>query len=240
MIALGQHLLRDNQTINPFQTDFTRQELTADCCTAHVLDSKFENLNLKVENWVRKNFSCASRDEMPSPAHRHELRSDGLLREAMIYMLAGCARVARSLSRMPRWPMLGRAQISRGAVLLAAFCMLSSAMLLWRTLSGREKPQGTELAAFKKRISPLRGSLPPDAAVGYISDLTPDPSLRSVLELRMTQYALVPVMVEDGPNYAYVIGNFHGPLPVRTPEIQQLTILKDFGNGVFLFRGTPR
>jgi hypothetical protein len=136
--------------------------------------------------------------------------------------------------------MIRHTNISRGAAVLAVFCMLSSASLLRRTLSGREKPQGSELAAFKQRMSPLRGVLPPDAIVGYVSDLAPDPTLRSVLELRMTQYTLVPVMVEDGPNYAYVIGNFHGPIPARSPEMQQLTILKDFGDGIFLFRGRPR
>jgi hypothetical protein len=136
--------------------------------------------------------------------------------------------------------MLGEPHISRGAAVLAMFCMLSSAALLHRTLSGREKPQGTELASFKKRMSPLRGALPPDATVGYVSDLAPDPTLRSLLEFRMTQYALVPVMVEDGTHYAYVVGNFHGPVPDQTKELQRLTVIKEFGNGVILFKGATR
>jgi hypothetical protein len=136
--------------------------------------------------------------------------------------------------------MPGHPHIRRGALVLATFCLLSSATLLWRTLSGRKKTQGVELARFKQRMSPLSGALPPDATVGYVSDLKPDPTLRSQLEYRMTQYALVPVMVEDGSNYAYVVGNFHGPLAVQAQELQQLTIIKDFGNGVLLFRGVPR
>jgi hypothetical protein len=136
--------------------------------------------------------------------------------------------------------MLEHPHIRRGSVIVAAFCLLSSTMLLRRTVSGKENPQGTELAGFTQRMSGLRGALPSDATVGYVSDLKPDPTLRSVLELRMTQYALVPVVVEDGPHYAYVIGNFHGPLPVQAQELQQLTVIKDFGNGVLLLRGVPR
>jgi hypothetical protein len=79
--------------------------------------------------------------------------------------------------------------------------------------------------------------LPSDAIVGYISDLKPDPSQRSLLELRMTQYALVPILVEDDTKHAYVIGNFHSPVTDQTPELRGLTITKDFGNGVLLLRG---
>jgi hypothetical protein len=73
--------------------------------------------------------------------------------------------------------------------------------------------------------------------VGYISDLKPDPWQRSLLELRMTQYALVPVLVEDDVNHSYIIGNFHRPVSDQTPELRGLAIIKDFGNGVLLLRG---
>jgi hypothetical protein len=127
--------------------------------------------------------------------------------------------------------------ISRGAVVIAMFSLLSSVSLLRRTVSDREHQNGTELGAFKRRISVVKSQLPSDAIVGYISDLKADPSQRSLLELRMTQYVLAPVIVEDNTTQYYVIGNFHGPVTDQTPELHGLAIIKDFGNGVLLLRG---
>jgi hypothetical protein len=127
--------------------------------------------------------------------------------------------------------------ISRGAIVIALFSLLSSVALLRRTVSSREHENGIELSAFKARISVVRSQLPSDAVVGYISDLKPDPWQRSLLELRMTQYALVPVLVEDDVNHSYIIGNFHRPVSDQTPELRGLAIIKDFGNGVLLLRG---
>jgi hypothetical protein len=129
------------------------------------------------------------------------------------------------------------AYLSRGAIVIALFSLLSSASLLRRTVSGCEHQNGIELPAFKRRISVVKSQLPSDAVVGYISDLKPDPSQRSWLELRMTQYSIVPILVEDDTKHAYVIGNFHAPVTDQTPELRGLTIIKDFGNGVLLLRG---
>jgi hypothetical protein len=132
---------------------------------------------------------------------------------------------------------MGNRSLSRGAIVIALFSLLSSASLLRRTISGRDHQNGIELPAFWRRISVVRSRLPSDAVVGYVSDLKPDPSQRSLLELRMTQYALVPVLVEDNTAHYYVIGNFHGPVTDQTPELRGLTIVKDFGDGVLLLRG---
>jgi hypothetical protein len=129
------------------------------------------------------------------------------------------------------------ASLSRGAIVLALFSLLCSALLLRRTVSGREHQNGIELPAFKRRISVVRSQLPSDAIVGYVSDLKPDPSQKSLLELRMTQYALVPVIVEDNTIHYYVIGNFHRPVSDQTPELRGLAIVKNFGDGVLLLRG---
>jgi hypothetical protein len=133
--------------------------------------------------------------------------------------------------------MLRSGPISTGAIVIALFSLMSSVSLLRRTISGREHLNGVELPAFKRRISVVRSHLPEDAIVGYVSDLKPDPSLRSQLEYRMTQYALVPVIVEDNTTHPYVIGNFHAPVTDRTPELRGLMIIKDFGDGVLLLRG---
>jgi len=130
--------------------------------------------------------------------------------------------------------------LQRGASVLVMFCLLSSLELLHRTLGGGEKPQGMELQSFRQRMSPVKSLLPANATVGYVSDLKPDPSLRSELEYRMTQYALVPAIVEEGTRHEYVIGNFHGPALSRDFAAEQLTLIKDFGNGVLLLRGGRR
>jgi hypothetical protein len=80
-----------------------------------------------------------------------------------------------------------------------------------------------------KRFATLRAELPSRGIVGYVGD-SDDSALP---DYYLTQYALAPLVVDRGAQHPLVIGNF--PHSQTTPAIAGLALLKDFGNGVFLF-----
>lgn len=120
----------------------------------------------------------------------------------------------------------------------------SNAPVIAKYLINRGAPYGGNeigLEDYEKRYEELKESLPPDAVVGYFSDLMEDEGKaedQSAYEYYATQYVLVPIMVVEATNLPLVIGNFHDRVPTRESLVDmRLELLKDFGKGVMLFRG---
>jgi hypothetical protein len=89
---------------------------------------------------------------------------------------------------------------------------------------------GLEISRYEARFQLLRGALPPAGVVAYLSE-----SRRFFL----TQYALSPWVVMDGIAPALVIGNFPAGLTGSAPD-PALALVRDFGDGVLLFRHESR
>jgi len=102
------------------------------------------------------------------------------------------------------------------------------------------------IAAYEMRFKDLKEMLPPRSVVGYVTDeelsdetfhqLPPDNSFRfrAVLHYHLTQYALAPIIVDNTLEHELVVGNFRTPHAM--PPVRGHVLLKDFGNGIMLFR----
>ena len=128
-------------------------------------------------------------------------------------------------------------------ILLSLVCLLSNVRELRNAIfpppAGHPLPPGSvwsDFAEAERRWSPVKGLLPPDAVVGYISDATEGTLGR---EYNLAQNVLAPLIVVCGADQKYVIGSFHGAVPdANSPAVRNLTLVKDFGNGVLVFKRT--
>jgi hypothetical protein len=98
-------------------------------------------------------------------------------------------------------------------------------------------PQDDPVGAFDLQVKPLLHDLPAHGAVGYVSDATMVDDSPSFWEFLYLQYGLAPLIVVDSPEYPFVIGNFHGSRWDANASQLKLTLVKDYGNGLVLFRG---
>jgi len=129
-------------------------------------------------------------------------------------------------------------------LVLLLVALLSNLRLFRQTANFIPKPLGRdEITLYEKRFEELKKILPSHGVVGYISNKQAE-DIRfdaGAAEYYLTQYALTPLVVVYSPNYPLVVGNFRQA--VIDPKIytsRDLVPLKDFGNGVMLFRRARR
>src|SRR5437763_10245643 len=116
------------------------------------------------------------------------------------------------------------------SVVFACCCLLSSARLLidapsphtWR-VSAAEVPKRSDL-----RFSALKTVLPKRGVVGYMGES----GSAADGDYYLTQYALVPLIVDRSIRHALIIGTFPKSPPAAPPDGLQL--LQDFGDRVLL------
>ena len=90
-------------------------------------------------------------------------------------------------------------------------------------------------AVTEDRFRELREALPAEGPVGYISDdTTPKDGYIGTKSYYLTQFAVAPIVVEAGATRDFVIGNFLKFDPHQVPR--DLVIVRDFGNGLIVFR----
>lgn len=83
-----------------------------------------------------------------------------------------------------------------------------------------------------RRFEELKKILAPHGTVGYVSDKVGDDG---IWDYYQAQYALAPVILEMTAEREIVVGNFQDPSNAHQTLMNgNLTIQKDFGNGVFL------
>ena len=138
-----------------------------------------------------------------------------------------------------------------GALLLAAVALLSSARQFKDSVSAyRNRPAVDGITEIERHFQPLRQAIPPQATVGYISDLdvrpeslrTNSPLSSSVLAIKervLIQSVLYPTLIDSTLQHEYIIANWHGShIDLQDKEFRSLAIVKDFGNGLLLLRRT--
>jgi hypothetical protein len=81
-----------------------------------------------------------------------------------------------------------------------------------------------------ERFAELKTMLPESGIVGYAGESGPAADGSYYL----AQYALAPLVVDRTPNHALVVGNF-ATSQVAQSAVENLRLVKDFGNGVLLF-----
>ncbi|MHC4459279.1 MAG: hypothetical protein ACYS0I_19735 [Planctomycetota bacterium] len=104
----------------------------------------------------------------------------------------------------------------------------------WKGMELFKKFRGKdEITSYVSRFRGLKKVLPLCGVVGYIADDT-----LTAKGFSLTQYALLPVVVEQTTDHKLVIGNFRSPtINSAFYSEQKLELLNDFGNGVMLFKG---
>lgn len=94
--------------------------------------------------------------------------------------------------------------------------------------------------SFEKRFAELHKSMQAKSALGYVSD-NPANNTQAQAEYYLTQYALAPVIIKASTEEPLVVANFHTNKPDQALlRAKHLTLVRDFGNDVFIFRNTTR
>ena len=100
------------------------------------------------------------------------------------------------------------------------------------------QPDAYKVDDQMERFRPLIADMPRVASAGYISDL-PLTSTGGSAAFFTAQYAIAPVLIEDESKkqHEWAVGNFSKPVDFAAlGRPLGLTVFKDFGNGVILFR----
>ena len=111
-------------------------------------------------------------------------------------------------------------------------------------------PEKDPVTIHEERIRQLKPFLPASGAVGYVTTVENDrifadeKAFRNVEHLAqyvLTQYTLAPLIVRNSPELPLVVGNFlDGPPAPGFLEKNGLVPLKDFGDGLILYRRGPK
>ena len=129
-------------------------------------------------------------------------------------------------------------------LLLMTVALIPTAGILRRlaSLTQLPSPYIDSISAFEKHLAPVSAALRDQPIVGYLSYTEPgtsDPA--KIAQFYLAQYALVPVMVIRDRNQRLVLTTTAlNPLRPASDLPTNLTILRDFGNGVVLFESEDR
>ena len=92
-----------------------------------------------------------------------------------------------------------------------------------------------QITIYEKKFIGLKEFLGNHLVVGYVSDYD-DNSDEDGIAYTMTQYVLAPIILVRGIKRNFIIGNFHSVKPnIKAYEKENLSLIRDFGNGVILF-----
>lgn len=101
-------------------------------------------------------------------------------------------------------------------------------------------PSRSEVTDYERRLKPVREMLPKDGVVGFVTHEAMDP-LERTRYLYLTQLSLCPLIVAGGKEYRFVIT--YGPdgeAPAGPRGAHGLTLVKDFHDGIRLYRNSER
>src|SRR6266567_2275363 len=122
-------------------------------------------------------------------------------------------------------------------LVIATFLSLYGTLDFYGAQIERNKAQkdSYQIGAQERRFEALKLELGANAVAGYVSNLSDAGILLSA------QHALAPVLLVDDVPYQFVVGNFSKPLDYSEfGRARNLVLVKDFGNGVTLFRKVDR
>jgi hypothetical protein len=132
-----------------------------------------------------------------------------------------------------------------GVALYANLNLLFSRIQLYPNL-----PQTDPVTLHERRIERIKEVMPQTPVLGYVTTVENEKIFlkeRNLLNVEflaqyyLTQYTLAPVFVYNSPEHPFVVGNFlDGPADPEWIRKKGLTPLKDFGDGLILYRKEGR
>jgi hypothetical protein len=135
-----------------------------------------------------------------------------------------------------------------GAALLLILLYAGVSTLRWvqRATAWPAGSAQDEITAYESRFRLLRSALPARGVVGYVGHPEPtgatprDSNAAALLHFRrylLAQYSLAPVLLIKSTDHDLIVGNFDpGSTPTAPPGFR---LVRDFGDGVVLFRRAP-
>lgn len=155
------------------------------------------------------------------------------------------AAVTSVFSSILRWAMTARPLV--GMFLLVLVSLFSTVKLTKPTEQFASRfaviteivPDAVTLS--ERRFVALRALLPRHGTVGYVTD--DDMGGYAAYEKYLViRYVLAPILVENGPQYALVVGHITQPATDLQQFVHQnnLVLMKNLGDGVLLLEGVPR
>lgn len=129
--------------------------------------------------------------------------------------------------------------------------LIAAALLgVWGAIESYQIETGSSLRdPYMVNLQPARlagviDAIPSTAIVGYLSDLHDRAENTSAAALAMfnsARYALAPRLLVEGTDRDWVLGNFTKPEDYSAiGRDHGLNVVRDFGNGVVLFRRVPK
>ena len=99
-------------------------------------------------------------------------------------------------------------------------------------MNRKAEEDSSPTSTYVRRFQKLRGDLPPKGRVGYLTDMAQDPD---DVEFHLTQYALIPLVLEKSKSPRYIVGNMVKAPTAEFLTAQGLVMVQDYGMGVVLF-----
>lgn len=94
-------------------------------------------------------------------------------------------------------------------------------------------PGDDPMAAFERRLAPVREALRGESDIGYLPPADSLDAAAAAAHFYMTRYALSPVLVENELSHDLIIADGVAD-PSRLPP--RLAVVRDFGGGLLLLR----
>ncbi len=123
--------------------------------------------------------------------------------------------------------------VTANIVILITYIILIDLLFLADAVrfASRHKLWEDEYSVYEKKFECVKGSIPPDAVVGYVSSSTTN------YGYNLSQYALAPNIIVNDADMRYVLGNFDDTTKIsELNSIKGLSLIKNCGNGVALFK----
>jgi hypothetical protein len=96
-----------------------------------------------------------------------------------------------------------------------------------------------EEADYESRLKEIREMLPKEGTVGYVTDEAMDP-FEKTRYFYLTQYGLCPLIVVSGKEHPFVIAYSRGFQHPEEPQFQGLVLVRDFHDGIRLYRNNGK
>jgi hypothetical protein len=123
-------------------------------------------------------------------------------------------------------------------LIFAAFIVLSfhhNFKSLHKGMQRYNRQELDQITIYENRFAELKAILQNQLIVGYVSDYD-DHSDEEWMAYTKTQYVLAPIILVRGLKPNFIICNFQHTQPdIKTYEKENLSLRRDFGDGLMLF-----
>ncbi len=124
-----------------------------------------------------------------------------------------------------------------GILLLLLNGCFSLAEQLYQRIHAARPLGSDDITVFERRFVQVKKDLPAFGTIGY----TTNQFEGSFKEYTLTVYTLSPVMPVPGPHSEVMIGNLVGPVETwGLPKNSSVTLFRNYGNGIVLFRNPEK